>query len=337
MTARERVIRAIEFRNPDRVPLWPRVCGTAWTRYGKALADLLAKYPIDLGPRVEEESRRDKEPPTAWADDWGCAWRTQRADYFGFVVEHPLADKGAMASYRFPDYSLPEYDSRFAELLRESARKDRDRYAIASGVEYYGALWYRMLWLRGTENLFMDLAADVGFALELLDNVLKSQLSYLRQILAVDADGIQFGDDWGTMNALMIAPDTWRQVFKPAYKKLFDAVHDAGKHVIFETDGCTTDILGDWADVGVDLLSVQMNVVDLDKVAEHRGDVCFYSDPDQQRILPRGTPADVDQHIREIVSALADPRGGLIGCVYVDDSVPLQNVEAALDAFVRYG
>ncbi|MFW5798825.1 MAG: uroporphyrinogen decarboxylase family protein, partial [Planctomycetota bacterium] len=172
---------------------------------------------------------------------------------------------------------------------------------------------------------------------ELRDRIVESQLGYLRRLLLTDVDGIGFGDDWGTQDALMIRPRRWRELFKPAYRRLFDEVHAAGKHVIFETDGRTTDILDDWADLGVDLLSVQLNVVGLDNVARLRGRTCLYSDPDRQQLLPSGTPQDVKEHVRQIVEAVNTPHGGLVGCLYITESVPLENVAAALDAFLEYG
>ena len=336
MTSRERLVRAIELKNPDRIPLWPRVNQSAWIKYGTALEDLLRRYPIDMGfsgrrPRAAPQA----EPTRAWTDDWGCRWTSQRAGYFGFVVEHPLADSRAMSSYRFPDYAEPKHDQRFERIVK--AGRDPSRYRIVGGTTEYGVLWYRMQWLRGIRNAMIDVAEDGPFVRELLDAVLESRLSYLRRVLDSDADAVTFGDDWGTQDALMIRPDVWRRLFKPAYKQLFDAVHEAGKHVFFETDGCTTDILGDWVEIGDDALSVQLNVVGIENAGQRRGEVCFWSDPDRQEILPLGTPQVVEEHIAHIVRALGDSSGGLLGCLYVDDGVPMENLEAALDTFVRLG
>jgi len=333
MTSRERLRRAIEFTGPDRAPLWPRFEGTAWIRHGRALLELLDKYPVDLGGRHEVPDYRKQ--PLTWTDDWGCGWRRERKGFFGTVVQHPLEDRDTLKAYRFPDYTQPEYDERFDNVVRRYAERDRDRYAMTH-VEY-GVLWYRMWWLRGMANAMEDTARDDGFIEELRDRILETRLGYLRRILKADVDGVGFGDDWGTQDALMISPDRWRVLFKPAYKRLFDEVHAAGKHVILETDGCTTDILEDWAEIGVDLLSVQLNVVGLDNAARLRGRTCVYSDPDRQDLLPNSSPEAVAEHVREIVETFNTPKGGLVGCLYVTEGVPLENVEAALDAFLRYG
>ena len=336
MNTRERVIRTIEFSKPDRVPLWPRVEGTAWIRHGRALHDLLAKYPFDLGGLPRAVPRFDDQP-MAWTDDWGCAWRRAKRGWFGEAYEHPLADRQTIRTHAFPDYSRPEYDARFAWVTKRPSSPDRTHYALAGGATEYGVLWYRMWWLRGMANAMEDTAGDDGFVQELLGRILDTQLSYLRRVLKADVDGVTFGDCWGAQHALMISPPRWREVFKPAYKRLFDAVHEAGKHVFMQTDGCTTAILEDWLEIGVDVLCVQLNVVGLESVAPYRGKMCFYPDPDRQDILPKGSPQQVEEHIRDIVDALKAPDGGLIGSVSITENEPLANVEAALDAFLEYG
>lgn len=330
-------MRAIGFGCPDRAPLWPRIEGTAWIKHGRALRDLLVRYPFDLG-RLPEAAPRYGDQPLQWIDDWGCTWRRARPGWYGEAYMHPLADRERMRAYAFPDYSRPEYDSRFTG--RPAADADcagRTRYRLVSGATEYGVLWYRMWWLRGMENALADTAAGDGFAEELLERILVSRLTYLRRVLDSDADGVAFGDCWGGQQALMISPARWRELFRPAYRRLFDAVHDAGKHVFMQSDGCTTAILGDWFELGVDVLCVQLNAVGLEAVADYRGRQCFYADPDRQHVLPRGSPRDVEAHIRRVVEALQTPEGGLIASLSITENEPLENIEAALEAFMAYG
>lgn len=48
MTSRERVIRAIESTNRDRVPLSHGILPAAWYAYGENLRKIVEKYPKDL-------------------------------------------------------------------------------------------------------------------------------------------------------------------------------------------------------------------------------------------------------------------------------------------------
>jgi len=48
MVSRECVIRAIEFTNPDRVPLSHGILPAAWYTYGEKLRKIVEKHPGDL-------------------------------------------------------------------------------------------------------------------------------------------------------------------------------------------------------------------------------------------------------------------------------------------------
>ena len=49
MMSRERVLRAIEFRRPDRLPISHAVLPAAQIKYGRALDEILAEFREDFG------------------------------------------------------------------------------------------------------------------------------------------------------------------------------------------------------------------------------------------------------------------------------------------------
>jgi len=186
----------------------------------------------------------------------------------------------------------------------------------------------------------MDLAATPERACWLLDRVLEKRIAYLRRALELrpGSDAVFFGDCWGEQNGLMISPGQWRNVFKPAYKRLFDIVHDAAKKVYFQTDGCTFDIIEDLLEIGVDILRVSVGMMDIPALGRMIGGrACLFADPCRQHVLPRGTPAEVRAHIRAIIDAFSTPSGGLIGGLSIEEDVPLANVRAAMDTYLEYG
>ena len=126
--------------------------------------------------------------------------------------------------------------------------------------------------------------------------------------------------------------------FGARLRKIVDAVHAAGKHFYFHTDGCTLDILPDLIEIGVDVINPQFSSMDLEAVAEVcAGRVCISSDIDRQRLLPRGSPREIREHVRSVVRLFGGPEGGLIGRAEIGPDVPLENAEAVFCAFAEFG
>jgi uroporphyrinogen decarboxylase len=201
-----------------------------------------------------------------------------------------------------------------------------------------GRLFERMHFLRGYGALLCDIAEGRREVLTLRDMVLDHTLKRLEQQLVYPVDGISFMDDWGCQDRLMIHPDAWRDLFKPAYRRIVDMVHAAGKRFYFHTDGYTLDILPDLIDIGVDVINPQFSCMDLERVAEVcAGEVCISSDIDRQRLLPRGTPKEIRAHVRRVAELFGGPKGGLIGRAEIGPDVPFENAEAVLSAFAEFG
>ena len=67
-----------------------------------------------------------------------------------------------------------------------------------------------MQFLRGSQQLFMDLAYGEKEIYQLRDMLHDFFCEDLRMLVKTDVDGISFMDDWGAQNSLLISPDMWR-------------------------------------------------------------------------------------------------------------------------------
>ena len=67
-----------------------------------------------------------------------------------------------------------------------------------------------------------------------------------------------------------------------------------------------------------------------------KGKVCIDLDIDRQKITPKGSPADVDEIIRQEVEKLGSKEGGLMMIYGLYPGVPLENIKALMDAMERY-
>ncbi|MBO3802862.1 MAG: hypothetical protein JTT11_03150 [Candidatus Brockarchaeota archaeon] len=320
MDSRERVIRAIEFDLPDRIPITNAALPAAFSKYGGRLGRIFASYPSDFGanrpPSTYPEQAYFTGRRKTYVDEWGCEWSMIRRGIMGQVKGHPLSELGALETYRFP--RIPE-----------------KKYSLGDG----GNLFERMQWLRGFENLMVDLVAGRKEAFLIRDEIVKYNLELAKRSIEIGADGICFADDWGTQRGLMISPPLWRKFFKPAYGRMFGEVKKARKHVFFHSDGYIVDIIPDLIELGVDVLAeaeLQVNGID-SLAAKFGGRVCFLGNLDTQWILPFGSAEDVKRHALHALSALGCHDGGFIGDFEVHPDIPLSNVRAAFEAFAKYG
>ncbi len=330
LNSRERVKKAIHFEGPDRVPINHHTLIEAWLKYGDRLKELYARYPADIvsfafpneyGERVGEGKR----------DSWGAVWVRLGDDHKGQVIEHPLAEWESLDTYKFPDPDDTEEYDRVAEMMQSEGK---EKYVLADG----GTLFQRMFYLRGFENILMDLVQRDERALYLRDRILDHILGRIERWNQIGVDGISIRDDWGAQDRLLISPNLWRELFKPAYKAMCEAIHAGGADAHLHTDGYTIQIIPDLIEVGFDDLNPQLSVMDMVQLAGIvAGRVCIRSDIDRQHLLPRGTPHEVEAHVQKIIELFGRQNGGLIGDGEIASDVPLENAEAMLRAFYEKG
>ena len=332
MNSRERVIRAIEFGGPDRLPYRYNVLPGAYQKYGDALDRLIARYPGDLlrATGYREPSEYGERIDEGQVDAWGAVWLRATDEHKGQVVGHPLVEWEKLDSYRFPDPLAAGDWSGVPERLRANGGQ---KYVLVDG----DTLFQRMFYLRGFEALMVDLAEDRPEVYFLRDRIVAFMLRKIEKWLEYDVDGFQFRDDWGSQQALMINPALWRTFFKPAYRQLFAAVRSAGKHVHFHSDGQIRDIIPDLIEMGAQVLNPQVKVVGHDYLArEFGGKLCFQGDIDRQYVLPFDTPEGVARYTLQEIEALGSYGGGYIGNGELSADVPLANAEAMYRTFAGY-
>jgi len=314
------VINAIEFTLPDRLPITNAALPASFLKYGDGLRAIFEEHPSDFGhnqpPATYPARSYFTGDEMTYVDEWGCEWSMLHRGIMGQVKGHPLSDLGALENYRFP--KLPER-----------------RYSIGDG----GNLFERMQWLRGFENLMLDLTIKRKEAYIIRDRIVDYNVEMIRRSLEFDVDGIGFADDWGTQRGLMIKPSIWREFFKPAYGRMFAEGRKAGKHIFFHSDGYVVDIIPDFIELGVNVLSeAELQVNGIDELGDKFGGrICFLGNLDTQNILPFGSVDDVKDHVIHAIRALGCYDGGFIGDFEVHPDMPLCNVRAAFEAFAKYG
>ena len=337
MNSWERVKRAIEFENPDRMPILHMFLQGSGNEYGKELFEILEKYPSDFVD-LEYNTKQWGQPGQVgeFICEWNCGWNKVNPGYVGQVVRHPFSNWDNLKTFEFPN---PNANWRFdIEKIKKAINENRGKKFIRA---YAGNMFELMQWLRGFNNLMLDIVQwqENENLIFLMNKICEYNLKTIEFWAKFsEIDEIWLMDDWGTNQALMINPEIWRKLFKPYYKRMFKAIHDAGKYVEFHTDGNTKEILEDLVEIGVDILNFQHNVIGNDIVRDKiRGETCIRTDIDCQHILPYGTPEEVRQHVKDVIEHFYHPDGGIILHGEIELNVSILNYQAMFEAFWEFG
>ena len=332
--------RAIEFKTPRYLPvdLWLDLGWLSERETSKLdkIEELKAQFPDDmlrgLNAALNATKPVHRNGTTRWTDEWGVGWLQEGKGSRPEI--HPLLDGYAsLKDYVIPDPYRPE---RFSKA---------DASLAARAGKYVQALvWFTLferLWmLRGFNNMLMDPYLEGRNWSKLRDKIVEYNLAIIDQWIERRVHAIFFSDDWGSQQALLMDPDDWRRLYKPAYKAMFDRARSGNAHIWMHLCGNVSSIVGDLIDIGLQVLNpVQpqaMNIKWLSK--EYGGKVCFYGGVDVQKTLTHGTPEDVRSSIHELVDLFGKFNGGYIGGTShtVMPETPLDNIVAMCDAFLQY-
>lgn len=338
MNGRERVLRAIEFRTPDHLPVRYAHDAAKSDMVGVGAAPARDWRPPAtasdgrlLRPSDGHRPSSDDEPFGWGVDEWGCQWQDSDITGLGQVKASPLQEWSALESYPFPDARAP---GRF-DRAREVITRYPDRY-LSGGVGIMGL--NRLFFLRGFENLMVDLLDDPERIGALADRVFDYMKGIASGFAPLGVQAISVGDDLGTEQGTMISPALFRSFFKPRYADFCAHVHALGMHTHLHSCGNVWDIIPDLLECGFDVLNLeQPRVFGLERLgATFAGKTCFLTNPDSQTILPLATPDEVAAETRLLVETLATERGGIIAnadCTWNHGYTPAANLAAMADTF----
>jgi uroporphyrinogen-III decarboxylase len=202
-------------------------------------------------------------------------------------------------------------------------------------------LFERMHALHGFEATLADLYLERECIEALADRIVAVDLGIIENLHRRYGDrihGFSFTDDWGTQQAVFVRPVLWDAFFKPRYKTLFDAVHDAGWHIWMHSCGKVNDYLEGLIEIGLDAINLQQpRALGIEEIGrQFRGRICFESLCDIQHTLPFKTAEEIRAEAALLLHEWATPAGGFVLSDYGDGGaigVPPETKQIMLDAF----
>jgi uroporphyrinogen decarboxylase len=302
MTSRERVLAALNHRQPDRVPidLGGNQTGIHKNAYQALVRHLGLAEETEIMDAVQQLARPSEavlerlhvdtryihagaaadfdgkivvaqREGGRWhdlMDEFGVRWSMpEDSPLYMDITEHPLADA---TIDELGDYPWPRGgDMGRFKGLRERALAIRQEtpYAVVSGISgvVYEICWY----MRGLEQWFMDMLEQPAFCEAMLDQTLKFWLDwfdvFLREVGDL-VDVIMIGDDLAGQRGPLFRPDFYRRVVKPRHKRLVQTIKSRTTAKIwYHTCGACRGFIPDLLDNGIDALNpIQISAAEMD-------------------------------------------------------------------------
>ena len=312
---RDQVFKALTFQNPSYVPIY-------YFNKDQDQSDLVA-FEVQ---RHFIGADKDKS-------EWGFIWN-RMDETMGQPLTNLIDEPAQLADISVPDPADPD---RFAGIDSFNQRY-QDRFRLAS-LALSG--FTTMSFLRGFNNLMMDLVEDPKFVEALADLVFGFEERLIEHLPAYHFDAVAFFDEWGTQKGMIISPAAWRKFFKPRYLHQFNLAHRLGLKVYFHCCGYYPQIIPDLIEIGVDMLNIsQPNLYNIPELGQkYGGQICFVCPVSYQTTSLSGTREDIFHAVQELIDSFGRFHGGLIGYVEEYHSLGMSqaNYQFCVEAFKTLG
>lgn len=325
MISREIVIKSLEFKGPQRIPI-----------------ALPLPYPndfvgagVDPDPRVSEEWVYKGNDRWERVDEWGNTWARLDTYSKGEVVKGAIENWDQLKDYQFPPLDLTQ---RYEGAGRTfSQNPDKFRIAHLPGFPFSIARYMRKM-----DNFLLDIVAEKKKVAKLLKKTADLLEVVIDRFGRTGADAIMFAEDWGTQDRLLVNPSSWRELFKPGFIQLCRIAHQEGLYVFMHSCGHIYEIIPDLIEVGVDVLQFDQpalhGVGNLSR--DFGGKVNFWCPVDIQRILPTKNEKLIERFAKTLIEKLGSFNGGFMAGYYgSNEALGLEPYwqDVACKAFVKYG
>lgn len=345
MNSKERVHCAVGLKEPDRVPIFatvvPEIESKLFQKYGLRDNELLTFLGNDIVVTNigVADSFAKIEGADYKVDEWQIGWKnvTHRRGTYTEIVSRPLEK----ASYKeLADYVVPDP---FVDARYENAYKLKDMFEeFCTMVDLSCTIFEISHYLRGMENLLLDMLENKKFADMLFDKVLEFYIPAAKKIALIGIDIIWIGDDVGMQTGMIISPHLFRAFLKDRYRILIEEIKKTNKNikVAFHSDGYIIPVINDLIEIGVDILNpVQPNCMDPAMVKKEFGNkLCFMGTIDEQRTLPFGTIEDLKKEIDNRIETVGKGGGLLLGPTHnVQNDTEIKKVEIMFEYIKKQG
>jgi len=303
-TSRELVTRAMEHRNPERVPMW---IGFDSDPYNLAVTkDIRSEFESDI--MIAGCADPDFVPAGEGYSVMGYKMDTF-GETMGEVTEPPLEDWSNFPrwSASLPDYSKSScYDS-----AREMRRQHPDKFLIGA----LNMMMEEIMNLRGFANYMEDFYEEEENLSLLIDRLYEIAHQMVDGYADAGMDAVIAWEDWGLQDSPIMSHAMWTRFFRDKMAAFVRHIHDRGMKYVLHSCGHIGYLLQDFAEMGIDALQLdQQKNMGFDLLGKWKETFCFCCPVDIQH-SPVMEPDEMRLHLTEM-NANLNHGGGYIYKTY---------------------
>jgi uroporphyrinogen decarboxylase len=357
VNGRERILTALEVREPDRVPLYIHgINEESIIGIGRHVTDGLPdpkqfhdmteperlkllqalfliheEFGVDGFTSFEINQLRDLDATRA-EDDWGVVYK-RSPHGIPVVCGHPVPDVAALDRYTPPEPRREHL--MLLDLARERFQGEKALFWMMRGA-------FVLSWrLAGMSNLMIEMHENPGFVHRIAEMTTVFNLQMLELLAEARIDVLVVEDDIADTKTTLISPKYFLEFVNPYNRRLVERAHQMGLKVVRHSDGNLWKLLDTLLESGYDGLNPlePQAGMTLERVKAYCGDrLCLLGNIDCAELLPYGTPEQVDAAVRKAIED-GGKGGGLIICSSnsLHPGVDPENCIAMFRATHKYG
>ena len=201
----------------------------------------------------------------------------------------------------------------------------------------YVSLMSGLIELFGWDMLLMGMGVNPQQFGHVTNRYAEWILQYFEALAACDATVVMVHDDIVWTSGTFCHPDWYREFIFPNYKKLFRPLIDAGKKIMYTSDGTYTMFLDDVVNCGVNGLVFEPTT-DMKVFAEKYGKTHVFVGNADTRILLQGSKEDIYNEVKRCMDIGKDCPGFFMAVGnHIPANTPLENALYYNECYQKLG
>jgi uroporphyrinogen decarboxylase len=179
---------------------------------------------------------------------------------------------------------------------------------------------------------------------DLFEELLSRSCDYFaelaRRVVKTGVDVFFAADDFAFKSGLFVRPQIFEKVWRPYYDRILAPAREAGIPIMFHSDGKIDDAIEMLLEMGVDgITPMDPSGIDYREYKKRYGArLTLFGNVDISWPLVAGSPADVEQDVREHMEALKPGGRWVAGSSHsIVNYIPHENFVSMINAFHKFG